>query len=117
MNVWQNTTLGNGDMSEKLVQFFIVADSELKMTRNDTGLLVVTSGITSQFEDFGGKILKDGSEIDRSTSADTLSIVALSEETVNTADWERESGLGRAALGALSTGCGLASRFTSSHFD
>jgi len=67
VNVWQDTTLGNGDVTEKLVQFLIVADGELKMTRNDTGLLVVTSGVASQLEDFSCEILKHGSEVDGST--------------------------------------------------
>lgn len=53
MNVWQNTALGNGDMTKKLIQFLIVANGELKMTGNDTGLLVVTSSVASQFEDLG----------------------------------------------------------------
>ena len=81
-------------MSEKLVQLLVVSDSELKMTWDDTGLLVVTSSVASQFENFGSKILEDGSEVDWSTSTNTLSIVALSEETVNTTNWESETGLG-----------------------
>ena len=31
----------------------------------------------------------------RLTSTDTLSVVALAEETVDTTDWECETGLGR----------------------
>lgn len=50
VNVGEDTTLGDGDMAKELVQFLIVTDSELKMTRDDTGLLVVTSGITGQFK-------------------------------------------------------------------
>lgn len=67
MNVGQNTTLGNGDVTEKLVQFLIVADGQLEMTWDDTGLLVVTGGVTSQLEDFGSQILKNGSQVDGST--------------------------------------------------
>ena len=93
MNVWQNTTLGNGNMPEKLVQFLVIADGELKMARDDTGLLVVTSSVASQFENFGGKVLENSSEVDWSTSTNTLSVVALSEQTVNTTDWESETGL------------------------
>ena len=63
MNVGQNTTLCDSDVSEEFVQFLIVPDSELKMTRDDTGLLVVTGGIASQFENFGRKVLEDGSEV------------------------------------------------------
>ena len=94
MDVWQDTTLSDGNVSEKLVQLLVVSDSELKMTWDDTGLLVVTSSVASQFENFGSKILEDGSEVDWSTSTNTLSIVALSEETVNTTNWESETGLG-----------------------
>ena len=67
VNVWQHTTLGDGDVTEKLVQFFVVPDGELEMTGDDTGLLVVTGGIASQLEDFSGEIFEDSSEIDGST--------------------------------------------------
>ena len=72
MNVGKDTTLGDGNVSEKFVQLFIVADGELKMTRNDTGLLVVTGGIAGQFENFGCQVLKDGSEVDGSTCDSSL---------------------------------------------
>ena len=67
MNVWQDTTLSDCDVSEKLVQFLIVADGELEMTRDDTGLLVVTGSITGQLEDFGRQVLENSSEVDGST--------------------------------------------------
>lgn len=54
-------------MSEELVQLLIVADGELQMTRDDTGLLVVTSGVTGQLKNLGSEVLKDGSEVDRGT--------------------------------------------------
>lgn len=49
-----------------------LTDSELKMTGNDTGLLVVTGSISSQLEDFGCKILKNRRKINRGTSSDTV---------------------------------------------
>jgi hypothetical protein len=67
VNVGQDTTLGDCDVSEKLVQFLIVADGQLEMTGDDTGLLVVTGGVTGQLEDFSCEVLKDGSEVDGST--------------------------------------------------
>lgn len=67
VNVGQNTTLGDGDVAEKLVQFLIVADGKLEMTGDDTGLLVVTGGVTGQLEDFSSQVLKDGGEVDGST--------------------------------------------------
>ena len=67
MNVGQDTALCDCDVSEKLVQFLVVADGELEMTRDDTGLLVVTSCVTGQLEDFSCQILEDGCEVDGST--------------------------------------------------
>jgi hypothetical protein len=93
VNVGQDTTLGDCDVTQQLVQLLIVADGELKMTRDDTGLLVVTSGVASKFEDFSRKVFKDSSQVDWSTSTDTLSVVALSQETVDTTDRECETGL------------------------
>ena len=51
VDVWKDTTLCDCDVAEKLVQFLVIADGELEMARDDTGLLVVTRGIASQFED------------------------------------------------------------------
>lgn len=67
MNVGQDTTLRDGDVSEKLVQLLIVADGELEMTGDDTGLLVVTSGVTSQLKDLSSQVLEDGRKVDGST--------------------------------------------------
>ena len=61
MDVWQNTALGDGDVTEKFVEFLVVADGELEMTGDDTGLLVVTSSVAGQFEDFSSEIFKDSS--------------------------------------------------------
>lgn len=53
MDIGKDTALGDGDMAEKLIQLLVVADSELKVTGNDTCLLVVTGSIASQLENFG----------------------------------------------------------------
>ena len=50
MNIGKYTALGDGDVTEKLIQLLVVADGELEMTGNDTGFLVITCGISSQFE-------------------------------------------------------------------
>jgi hypothetical protein len=67
MDIGQDTTLSNGDVTQKLVQLLVIADGELKMTGDDTRLLVVSSGIASQFKNFGSQILKDSGEIDGGT--------------------------------------------------
>jgi len=94
MDVGENTALGDCDVTEKLVQLFVVADGELEMAGDDAGLLVVASGITSQLEDFGSQIFKNSCEIDRGTSTNTLSVVAFPQETVDTADGKRETSFG-----------------------
>jgi hypothetical protein len=94
VNVGQNTTLSDSDVPEKLVQLLIVTDGELEVTRDDTGLLVVASGVASKLENFGSQVLENGSEVDGSTGTDTLSIVALAEQTVDTANRECETSLG-----------------------
>ena len=67
VNVGQYTTLCDCDMSQKLVQFLIISDGELQMTGNNTGLLVVTGGVTGQLEDFCCEVFEDSCEIDGST--------------------------------------------------
>jgi hypothetical protein len=97
VDVGQNTTLGDGDVAEKLVQLLIVADGELEVTGDDTGLLVVASGVAGKLEDLSSQVLEDSGEVDGSASTDTLGVVALAEETVDTTNGERETGLGGAA--------------------
>jgi hypothetical protein len=67
VDVGQNTTLGDSDVTEQLVQLLIVSDGKLEMTWDDTGLLVIASSVAGQLEDFGSEVLKDGSEVDWST--------------------------------------------------
>ena len=98
MDVGEDTTLGDGDVTQKLVQLLIVSDGELKMTGDDTGLLVVAGSVTSQLEDFGSEVLENGSEVDGSTGTDTLSVVALAEQTVDTANGEGQTSLGGTAV-------------------
>lgn len=100
VDVRQDTTLCDGDMAQQLVQLLIVTDGELKVTRDDTGLLVVAGSVTRQFEDLGSEVLKDSCQVDGSTSTNTLGVVALAQKTVHTTNGERETGLGRAAKAA-----------------
>lgn len=105
VNVRQNTTLGNGDVAQELVQLLIVSDGELEVAGNDTRLLVVTGSVASQLENFSGEVLEDGGQVDGGTGTDTLSVVALSQKTVDTTNGERETGLGGTAdVAMLATG-------------
>lgn len=77
LDVGQDTSLGNGDPREELVQLLIVADGELKMTGDDPSLLVVAGSVTCEFEHFSGEVLHDGSQVDWGASTHSLGIVAL----------------------------------------
>lgn len=109
VDVGQNTTLCDGDVSQQLVQLLIVSDGELEMTGDDTGLLVVTSSVASQLEDFGSQVLEDGSQVDGSTGTDTLGVVALSQKTVDTTNGERKTRLGGTAGMGVRYCCDFAS--------
>ena len=91
LDVGQDTSLGDGDTGQELIQLLVVTDGELKVTGNDPGLLVVTSGVAGQLEDLSGEVLHDGGHVDGGTGSDTLGIVALPQETVDTSHGELES--------------------------
>lgn len=79
-----NTTLGDNDITKELVKpkvgeqsvrgmvdveskmvdaLLVVTDGELKVTRHDTLLLVVTSSVTRELEDLRSEVLKNRSEV------------------------------------------------------
>lgn len=91
LDVGQHTTLGDGHSGEQLVQLLVVADGQLQVTGDDPGLLVVAGSVAGQLQDFSGQVLHDGSQVDGRSSSDTLSIIALAQQTVDTADGELES--------------------------
>jgi len=98
LDVRQNTTLGNGDARQQLVELFIVTDGKLQVTGDDTGLLVVTSGVTCQFQDLSGQVFHDGSQVHGGTSSHTLGVVALTQKAVNSANRELKAGPAGAGL-------------------
>ena len=79
--MWYNTTLRNDYVTKELVKprantlasdkkrgerkrlLFVVSDRKLEMARYDTLLLVITSGVTSEFKNFGGEVFKDSCEV------------------------------------------------------
>ena len=94
LDVGEDTTLGNGDSSQELVQLLVVTDGELQVTWDDSGLLVVTSGVTCQLENLSSQVLEDGSEVHWGTGSDSLGVVSFPQETVDTSDGELESSPG-----------------------
>ena len=112
VDVWKDTTLGDGDTGEELVQLLVVADSQQDVARNDAVLLVVTGSVTSELKDLSGEVLKDGGEVDWSTSTDAGGILALLQEAANSANRELEASSGRLGLGLLAVSLSTASLST-----
>ena len=113
LDVGEDSTLGNGNSSEQLVQLLVITDGELKVTGDDPGLLVVTGSVASQLEDLSSQVLHDGSHVDGGTSSHPLGVVSLAEETVDTSHGELESST---AGPGLCLSLDLASLATSRHF-
>ena len=94
LDVWQYTTLSDGDSSQELVEFLVVSDGELQVTWDDSGLLVVAGSVSSQLENFSAEVFQNSGEVDWCASSYTLRVVSISEETMNTTDGELKSSTG-----------------------
>ena len=101
MDVGKNSTAGDGNTSEQLVQLLIVLDGKGDVTGDDTSLLVVTGGIASKLEDLSAEVLENSGEVNGGTGSHAGGVLSLTEKTANTADGELQSSLGRRAGGLL----------------
>ena len=105
VDVWQDTTAGDGDGGQELAELLVVPDGELDVPWDDPGLLVVPGGVSGQLEDLGGEVLKDGGEVDWSAGSDSGGVLSGLQIPADPSDGELESslgGLGDGLLGALS---------------
>ena len=115
LDVGQDTTLSNSNTSQKFVQFFIISDGQLQVSGDDSGFLVISGSVTSQFQDFSGQVFQNGSQVDWGTSTDSFSVVTLSEQSVDSANGELETSSRRSGL---RFSFGFSSAFTfSGHFE
>ena len=101
MDVGQDTTGGDGDVSEETVQLFVVLDGESDVTGHDTRLLVVTGGVSGKLQDLGAQVLQDGGKVHGGTCSHPGGVLALTQVTSDTTDGELKSGLGRSSCGLL----------------
>ena len=91
LDVGQHTSLSDGDSGQELVQLLVVTDSQLQVTGDDPGLLVVTGSIACQFENLGGQVFHDCGQINGGSGTDTFGIVALAQQTMDTTHGELET--------------------------
>ena len=88
MDVRKDSSLGDGDVSEELVQLFVVSDGELNVSWSDTSSLVVLGGVSGEFQKFRGEVLEDGGEVDRGAGTDSRGETSLTEVSSHAADRE-----------------------------
>ena len=99
VNVGKDTTLGDGDTTEKLVKFLVIADSKLDMTGDNTGLLVITGSVTGKLKDLSSEVLKDGSKVDGGTGTNTSGELTLLQVAADTGNRECKTSLAGLADG------------------
>ena len=102
VDVWENTTGGDGGILHELSEFLVVSDGELDVSWDNSGLLVILAGVSCELEDLGGEVLKDGSEINWGTGTDSVGVSSLLHESGDSSDWELKTGSSR--LGNESSG-------------
>lgn len=113
LDVRQDAALGDGHAGQQLVELLVVTDGQLQMAGDDAGLLVVAGSISRQLEHLGCQVLQHGGEVDGSTGADPLAVVALAQQTMDTAHGKLKTGPRGAGL---SLRLGLSALATTRHF-
>lgn len=112
VDVWQDTTRRDSDSSKKLVELLVVLDGEGKVTWHDTALLVITGGISGEFEDLGTEVLEDSGQVNGGAGTHSSGILSLTKVTPDTTDWELKTSLGGSSGGLLLTTASLTLSFS-----
>ena len=94
MNVGEDSTGSNGGVGHEFVQLLVVSDGQLDVSGHNSGLFVVLSGVSSEFEDLSSQVFEDCSEVDWGTGSNSLGVSALLEESGDSSNWELETSLG-----------------------
>ena len=114
LDVGQDTTLGDGDFAQQLVELLVVADGQLQVTRDNARLLVVQGRVARQLQDLGRQVLQHRRQVHRGPGPDPLGVVTLAEKAVHSTHGELESCPRRASPGL---GASLAALFATSRHD
>uniref|UniRef100_A0A3B4H5C8 Histone H2B n=1 Tax=Pundamilia nyererei TaxID=303518 RepID=A0A3B4H5C8_9CICH len=98
LDVGQHAALSDSHSAQQLVQLLVVADGQLQVAGDDPGLLVVAGGVSGQLQDLSRQILQHSREVHRGAGTNTLSIVTLPQQPVDTAHRELQPGPGGPGL-------------------
>ncbi|KAA8578079.1 hypothetical protein FQN60_005270, partial [Etheostoma spectabile] len=111
LDVGQHAALSDGHPAQQLVELLVVADRQLQVAGDDPGLLVVPGGVSGQLQDLSGQVLQHRRQVHGGAGTDSLGVVALPQEPVDSADGELEPSTGGPGLGLCP---GLSSGFAPS---
>ena len=89
--VGENTSLSNSDPTKEFVQLFVIPDGELKMSWDNSGLLVVPCSVAGKLKDLSGQVLENGCHVNWSARTDSLRVVSFTQKTVYSANWKLKS--------------------------
>jgi len=92
MNIRQDTGFGDSTELKQFGELLVASNGQLKVTRSDSSLFMITGSVSRQLEDFGGEIFEDGCEVDRGTLIDSIREIGLSESLEDASDGELEAG-------------------------
>ena len=112
MDVGEDTSSGNGDTAEQLVELLVVLDGEGDVAGHDAGLLVVARGVAGELEDLSAEVLEDGGEVDTGADSDPGGVSALLQVPADTGDGELKSGLGGGANALSASASSLSLSFS-----
>ena len=83
MDVWQNTSIGNRDGSQKLAKLFIVPHRKLNVPRNNTVLLVVPRSVPSQFQNLNTHATKNKFNLTEEITRNTKFTIKSTKKQIN----------------------------------
>ena len=69
MDVWKNSSCRNGDRPQQSIKLLIILHGKRNVTGDNAALLVISSSVSGQFEDFRTKVLQDSRQIDWGSGA------------------------------------------------
>ena len=71
MDVWKDSTGGDGGVSHESGKFLVVSNGKLNVSWDNSASLVVSGGITGELKNLSSEVLKHSSKIDWSSSSNS----------------------------------------------
>jgi len=102
-------------VSEELVEFLILLETEENVSGDDSVLLVLSDDHDRDLEDFSNEVLEDGSQVNGGSDSDSLGVSAVLEHAGDSSDGEAEAGLGGSRDLLVSSGFSFSFSFSGNH--